>query len=65
MTKYEGAVLSAYTGYLLCDWDEFKKYSEKLLKSELTTVAFSLNNIKEKLKELSRDEFNKIMNSQT
>ena len=31
MTKREGAILSAYTGCLLCDFNDFHKYIEELL----------------------------------
>ena len=31
MTRREGSILSAYTGYLLCDFEDFHKYLCEIL----------------------------------
>lgn len=37
MNREELLYLSAYTGYLLCDFDDFHKFSEKILGREVWT----------------------------
>lgn len=65
MTKEEGAIISAFTGNLCCEFGDFHKYAEKIMGRSVWTHEFASDEIAEKLKELSRDDFMRIVKSQT
>lgn len=62
MTKREGAILSAYTGYLLCDFNDFHKYIEELLGHPVFT--HEIPELTEEIKERSRTDFITVMECQ-
>lgn len=63
MTKREGAILSAYTGLMLCDFDDFHHYVEELLHRPVQTMELGFPNISQKIKNLSQKDFEEIMNN--
>lgn len=63
MTKREGAVLTAYTGYLLCDIKEFYRYSTEILGEPIFT--HEIPDRADELKEKSEEEFLKIIKTQS
>ncbi len=63
MTKREGAILSAYTGVLLCnDLHEYHKYIEEILKRPIYTheIPYLADEIKLK----ATNDFNTVIESQ-
>ena len=62
MTKREGAILSAYTGCLLCDFNDFHKYIEELLGRPVFT--HEIPELTEEIKERSRTDFITVMECQ-
>lgn len=45
MNKKEAAIVSAYTGYLIGDFDEFHKYVEKIIGRPVFTHELAYKNI--------------------
>ena len=37
MTKREGAILSAYSGYMFCNWEDFHEYVEEIMERPVLT----------------------------
>lgn len=60
MTLDEKIVVSAYTGYLMCDFNEVHRYIENLLGRPVFTHELALGMIQDKIKEKSKDDFLKI-----
>lgn len=60
MTKEEKLIVSAYTGVLMVDFDELRKYVEKLLGRPLWTHEFALGVVANEIKEKSRADFMKL-----
>jgi len=63
MTKKEAIVLSAYTGVLLCDFDDYHKYVEKLFGCSLNTAELLM--LKEDIQERATEDAMKIINNMT
>ena len=63
MTKREGAVLTAYTGHLLCAPEEFYRYSTEILGEPIFT--HEIPDRSDELREKSEEEFIKIMKAQS
>lgn len=63
MTKREGAVLSAYTGILLCDFSYFYKYLEEILGRQVFTHEIPF--LSDKIREKAEPEFKSIMENLT
>ena len=63
MTKREAIVLSAYTGVLLCDLDDYRTYAEKLFGCSLNTAELLM--LKEDIQERATEDAMKIINSMT
>lgn len=61
MKRREGAVLSAFTGYMLCDFDVFHRYAEEIMERPIWTHEFGQESMANALKEKSTPEFMKIM----
>lgn len=40
MTKQEAAIVTAYTGVLIGEWNDFQKYAEKILNRPIFTDEF-------------------------
>jgi len=57
MTKYEGAVISAYTGVLIGCPKEFHKYAEIKLKRSFYMHEFKKKEVKKELREKSFNNF--------
>ena len=62
MTNKEKIVVSAYTGFLMCDFDEMHQYIEKKLKRPVWTHEFADEKILEEIRNATRDEFLSICN---
>lgn len=63
MTKKEAIVLSAYTGVLLCDFDDYHKYVESLFGCSLNTAELLM--LKEDIQERATEDAMKIINNMT
>lgn len=57
MTKRECAIVSAYTGIMCGDFNEFHKYIEEIMKRPVYTHELADKKIWEKIKELSKEDF--------
>jgi hypothetical protein len=60
MTKREKIVVSAYTGILMCEFNELQEYAEPLLNRPVYTHEFSYSHVVEEIKQRSRAEFLEI-----
>jgi len=65
MTNFEGAVMSAFTGVLLTDFDSFHKYAENILKRPVMSHEFASDLVMHQLKEASRKDMEDIVKQQT
>ncbi|NCU28733.1 MAG: hypothetical protein EOM85_03645 [Candidatus Moranbacteria bacterium] len=61
MKKREGAILSAYTGILMCKFEDMHEYAEEKLGRPIMTHEFASEHVARQLKEKSKDDFNNIM----
>lgn len=57
MTKYEAAIVSAYTGFLIGDFSEMHKYAEKKFRRPIFTYQFANKIFTAELRKLSKDDF--------
>ena len=57
MTKQERLIVTAYTGVLMCNMEEFNRYAEQLLQRPVFTHEFAAEDIWIELKEKSRPAF--------
>ena len=64
MTLEEKLIVSAYTGYLMCDMSEVHKYIEKLLGRPVWSHELANPDIQAKIQEKSREAFLKLCNSE-
>jgi len=56
MTKREAAIIGAYTGILIGDFDDLMKYAEEKLETKgITTIGMAM--IADKLKKASKEDF--------
>jgi hypothetical protein len=60
MTKYEAAVLSAYTGFLIGDFSEMHEYVEKIMERAVWTHEFGNKETFDRIRELSKPDFLEI-----
>lgn len=62
MTKREKIIVSAYTGVLLCDFDDLHRYIEEAVGRPVQTIELGLGGeeILEKVKAYSKEEFLEI-----
>lgn len=58
MTKRESAIVSAYTGYLIGDFDDFHTYAEEIMGRSVCTHEFPY--IADELKDKSKKDFMSI-----
>lgn len=66
MTSKEAAILTAYTGIMLCkEFDNFHKYAEKLLGRPVGTHEMADPKIWEKLKKKSEKDFMALIEAET
>ena len=61
MTHEEKVIVSAYTGYLLCDdFSDVHNYIERLLGRPVWTHEFADKRLQEKIRELARPDLARI-----
>lgn len=60
MTKQEKLIVSAYTGFLMTNFDDFHEYVEKLLNRPVFTHEFSLDIIISEIQAKSKADFLKL-----
>lgn len=64
MTKEESLIITAYTGVFACkEFGEFHEFVEKTLQRPVFTHELASKEIWDKLKEVLRDDFLKIVNN--
>ena len=63
MTLREKVVLSAYTGILMCDFDEVHEYIEKLLGRSVWTHELASEALWTQIKEKAKPDFLEIIES--
>ncbi len=61
MTKFEAAVVSAYTGFLCGKFEWMHEYAEKILKRPIFTHEFADKRVALELKEKSKPDFISFM----
>ena len=64
MTKREGAILSAFTGNLLCDFSALHTYVEEILNRPVFTHEFGNKDIVEEIKNASYEDFMDLVENQ-
>ena len=57
MTLQEKIVVSAYTGYLMCDWSSVHKYIEEKMGRPVWTHELADKNFREALRERVKPDF--------
>ncbi len=57
MTKHEKIIVSAYTGYLMCNFSELHKYVEELMGRPVFTHEFASPDFNKELRKLAHDDF--------
>lgn len=60
MTKHEAIVVSAYTGYCMCNFSDVHEYIEKKLGRPVWTHEFADKSIWEEIREKTKPDFLKI-----
>jgi hypothetical protein len=58
--KEVGAIVSAFTGYVLGDFAEMQLYADRLLGRPVWTHEFAAKGMEEKMRELSKPDFIKL-----
>lgn len=62
MTKQEKIIVSAYTGVLMCDFDDVHEYIQKKFGRPVFTHELADKGIQKEVKEKSKEEFLEICN---
>ena len=57
MTKQEKAIVSAYTGILMCDFSDVHEYIEKKLGRPVWTHEFADEGLNDEIREATREDF--------
>ena len=57
MTKEECAIVTAYTGFLIGDFDWFHEYVEKILERPVYTHELASKELWEEIKDKSKQDF--------
>ena len=57
MTKQERVVVSAYTGYLMCDWNDVHKYVEEKVGRSVWTHEFADLEFQKEVQKVTRPDF--------
>lgn len=60
MTKYEAAIITAYTQRLIGDVNDYQTYAEKLLGRPLVTTELADDEVIEEIREKARKDFENI-----
>lgn len=61
MTRKEAAIVSAYTGILICEFSDFHEYIEKILNRPVFRYELADKEICVEIKEKSRKDFINII----
>lgn len=61
MTYQEAIVVSAYTGYLMCDFGDMHEYIEKVMGRPVWTHEMADERIMEKIREAAKPDFMAII----
>ena len=64
-TRREGSILSAYTGYLLCDFEDFHKYLCEILGRDVWTHELAKEEIIAEIKEKSEKDVISLLENLT
>ncbi len=64
MTKKEGAIISAFTGNLCCDFSVFHEYVESIMKRPVFTHEMGNKAIADEIKVRSEKDFMDLMKNQ-
>ncbi len=64
MTKQEGAIISAYTGCLCCEFGVLREYAEQLLGRAIFTHEFASDKTVAEIKEKSKADFMRVIETQ-
>lgn len=65
MTKREGAIITAYTGIMCCEFDSFHIYAEEIMRRPVLTHEFANEKVSKMIKERSKDDFMKVVKNQS
>ena len=57
MTKKEKIIVSAYTGYLMCDFQDMHEYIEEKLGRPVWTHELAFDEVQEEIREAVYDDF--------
>ena len=57
MTKQERIIVSAYTGYLMCDFNDVHKYMEEKMGRPLWTHELAFPEVQDEIRELIKEDF--------
>lgn len=57
MTKREAAIVSAYTGYMLGDFNDMHRYAEEVMKSPILSSTFGRTVFAQALREAAKPDF--------
>ena len=57
MTKQEKVIVSAYTGMLMCDFNDVQEYIEKKLGRPVYTHEFADERVQDEIREATREDF--------
>lgn len=60
ITKREAAIITAYTNYLIGDFDDFHQYVEKILDRPVYTHELAFMPIVDEIREKSKDDFMRL-----
>ena len=61
MTKQEKIILSAYTGILMCEFDDLHKYIEEVLERPVFTHELASEDVMKEIREACKTDFMKII----
>ena len=64
MAEKEKIIVSAYTGYLMCDFGKVHEYIQEILERPVYTHELANNNIQEEIHEKTKQDFIKICGSE-
>lgn len=57
MTKREAAIVAAYTGYLIGDFNEMHKYIEEIMERPILTHEMGNNHIIQEIQDRAKKDF--------
>lgn len=57
MTKKEKAIVTAYTGFLIGEFDDFHNYAEELMGRPVFTHEFGTGKTRDTIKEKAKKDF--------